>query len=147
MKNLRERDQDRSGYHLALGALDLRQKKDEASAESEFKEALKLDPSSSAAHLALGNLYWRRQDLNAADQAFKAAADLAPPRSPIRLRYVDFKLRTGAATEAKNILEDMSAQATRLSAAARVPHENGLCGTCGTTIAFSACKISWHKIP
>jgi predicted Zn-dependent protease len=93
---------------LALGGLDLRQKKDEASAESEFKEALKLDPSSSAAYIALGNLYWRRQDLNAADQAFKSAADLAPPRSPIRLRYVDFKLRTGAAAEAKNILEDMS---------------------------------------
>src|SRR5262245_54511705 len=83
VENLRDRDQDRAGYHLARGALDLRQKKDEASAEREFKEALELDPRSSAAHLALGNLYLSRQDLNAADQAFKTAADLAPPRSPI----------------------------------------------------------------
>ena len=57
--------------------------------------------------MALGNLYWRRQDLNAADQAFKTAADLAPPRSPIRMRYVDFKIQTGATAEAKNILEEM----------------------------------------
>ena len=108
VENLPDRERNRPGYHLALGALDLRQKKDEARAESEFKEALKLDPKSSAAHMALGSLYWRRQDLNAADQAFKAAADLAPLRSSIRMAYVDFKLQTGAAAEAKNILEEMT---------------------------------------
>ena len=107
VENLRERDQDRAGYHLALGALDLRQK-DGARAESEFKEALKLDPKSSAAHVALGNLYWRRQDLSAADQSFKTAVDLVPLQSPTRMRYVDFRLRTGGIGEAKTILEDIS---------------------------------------
>jgi tetratricopeptide (TPR) repeat protein len=106
LENLRERDQNRPGYHLALGALDLRQN-DGARAESEFKEALRLDPKSSAAYMALGNLYWRRQDLSAAEQSFKTAVDFVPPQSPIRIKYVDFKLRTGSVGEAKTILEDI----------------------------------------
>jgi tetratricopeptide (TPR) repeat protein len=107
VENLRGQDQDRPGYHLALGMLDLRQK-EEGRAENEFKIALNLDPKSAVAYMALGNLYWSRQDLKAADQAFKTAADLSPTRSPIRLRYADFKLRTGAAAEAKTMLEDIS---------------------------------------
>ena len=107
IQSLREKDQDRPRYHLALGALDLRQN-DQARAESEFKAALNLDPKSSEAYAALGALYWGRKDLKEADQAFKTAADLAPPRSPIRIRYVDFLLKTGAAAEAKTILEDMT---------------------------------------
>src|SRR5208337_10309 len=66
------------------------------------------DPKSAVAYIALGNLYWGQKNLKAADQTFKAATDLVPMRSPIRLRYVDFKLRTGAAAEAKTILEDIS---------------------------------------
>jgi putative PEP-CTERM system TPR-repeat lipoprotein len=107
IESLREKDQDRPGYHLALGALALRQN-DQARAESEFNAALKLDPKSGATYTALGNLYWSRNDLKAADQAFKTAADLAPPRSPMRLRYADFKLRTGAVAEAKSILEEIN---------------------------------------
>ena len=57
---------------------------------------------------SLGVLYWARKDLKEADQALKTAADLAPPRSPMRMRYVDFKFQTGAASEAKHILEDMT---------------------------------------
>jgi tetratricopeptide (TPR) repeat protein len=52
-------------------------------------------------------LFWSRQDLNAAEEAFKAAVDLAAPRSSVWQKYVDFKLRTGAAAEAKATLEDM----------------------------------------
>ncbi len=107
VESLRQRDQDRPGYHLALGALDLR-RKDPVHAEIEFKAALDMEPRSSAAHAAVGILYWSRNDLKAADEALKTAADLAPMRSPMRLRYADFKLRTGAAAEAKNILEDIS---------------------------------------
>jgi tetratricopeptide (TPR) repeat protein len=106
IESQRSQDQDRPGYHLALGALDLRQK-DEARAEKEFNAALNLDPKSSGAYLALANLYWSRNDLKEADQAFKAAADLAPLRSLMRLRYADFKTRTGGLAEAKSILEDM----------------------------------------
>src|SRR5262245_38922581 len=105
--SLREQDQDRPGYHLAMGVLDLRQK-DQARAESEFKAAINLDPKSSWAHAALATLYWSRNDLQAAERAFQTAADLAPLRSPIRLRYADFKLRTRAVAEAKNILESIA---------------------------------------
>jgi len=107
VESLREKDQDRSGYHLALGALDLRQN-DQARAEAEFKAALNLDSKSSEVYAALATLYWSRKDLKEADQAFKTAADLAPLRSPMRVRYADFLLKTGADAEAKNILEDTS---------------------------------------
>jgi tetratricopeptide (TPR) repeat protein len=110
IQDLREKDQDRPGYHLALGVLALAQK-DQARAESEFDAALKLDPKSALAHSALANLYWVRNDLKAAEQAFKAAADLASPASPsMRMQYADFKLRTGALPEAKNILENINAK-------------------------------------
>src|SRR5262249_48478814 len=107
IQSLREKDQDRSHYHLALGALDLRQN-DQARAEAEFKAALNLDSKSSEAYAALATLYWSRNDLKEADQASKTAADLAPLRSPMRVRYADFLLKTGADTEAKNVLEDTS---------------------------------------
>ena len=107
VQSLREKDQDRSHYHLALGALALRQN-DQARAEAEFKAALNLDSKSSEVYAALAPVYWSRKDLKEADQAFKAAADLAPLRSPMRVRYADFLLKTGANAEAKNILEDAS---------------------------------------
>jgi tetratricopeptide (TPR) repeat protein len=107
IQSLREKDQDRARYHLALGSLDLRQN-EQPRAESEFKAALNLDPKSSEANAALGSIYWSRNELKEADQAFKTAVDLAPPRSPVRLRYADFLLKTGANAEAKNILEETS---------------------------------------
>jgi tetratricopeptide (TPR) repeat protein len=110
VQSLREKGQDRPGYHLALGALDLRQN-DQARAESEFKAAVNLDPKSSEAYSALGTLYWVRNDLKEADQAFKTAADLAQLRSPMQLRYADFLLRTGASAEARKILEEISRKA------------------------------------
>ena len=107
--SLRARDQDRAGYHLAMGWLDLQQK-DAARAEAEFKAALDLDPKSAVAHVYLADLYWGRKDTNAADLEFKAAAGFAPPRSPVWLRYADFKLRTGAVAEARTILENIGHQ-------------------------------------
>jgi tetratricopeptide (TPR) repeat protein len=109
VEEMRAKDQDRSGYHLALGILALAQK-DLARAETEFNTALKVDPKSAAAYTILGNFYWSRNDLQAADQAFKAAADLAPPPPAKQLRYAEFKLRTGAAPEAKKILEDINSK-------------------------------------
>jgi tetratricopeptide (TPR) repeat protein len=107
VQSLREKDQDRPKFHLALGMLDVRQN-DQAAAESEFKAAANLDPKSSEAYAALGILYWSRNDLKEAGQAFKTAADLAPPRSPTPLRYADFLVKTGATAEAKKILEDIN---------------------------------------
>src|SRR5262249_28817382 len=104
---LLEHDQERPGYHLAVGELDLRQP-DLAHAEREFQAALKLDPTSNKAFAALGKLYWMRSEPAAAERAFKAAAELSPLRSPIRLQYADFKFRSGRVAEAKSILQDIS---------------------------------------
>jgi tetratricopeptide (TPR) repeat protein len=102
---------DSVGYHLALGILALRQKqRDTTGAESEFNAALRLDPKSTGGYTALASLYWNRNDLKAADEAFKTATDLSPLRSPMRLRYAEFKLRTGALEEAKTILVEVSAK-------------------------------------
>src|SRR5262245_49180095 len=105
IQGLREKGQDRAIYHLALASLDLRQN-EQPRAESELKTAVNLDPKSIEAHAALASLYWSRNDLKEADQAFKTAVELAPPRSPARMRYVDFLLKTGATAEAKKILEE-----------------------------------------
>jgi tetratricopeptide (TPR) repeat protein len=107
IEDLRKKDQDRPSYHLALGSLDFR-KGEKARAEKQFKTALELDPKSGTTYVALAMLYWNNNDLKAADQALKTAADLAPTNSPVRMRYVDFKLRTGAAAEAKAMLEDIN---------------------------------------
>src|SRR5215472_12924636 len=105
IQSLREKGRDRAIYHLALASLDLRQN-EQPRAESELKTAVNLDPKLIEAHAALASLYWSRNDLKQADQAFKTAIELAPPRSPARLRYVDFLLKTGANAEAKKILEE-----------------------------------------
>jgi tetratricopeptide (TPR) repeat protein len=110
VEGLREKDQDRAAYHIALGALDLRQQ-EEARAESELKAAIGLDPKSRDAYSAMARLYWSRNDLKAADEAFKTAADLSPIRSPYRLQYADFKIRTGAFPEAKAMIEDINRKA------------------------------------
>lgn len=107
IESQRDGDQDRASYHLALGLLDARQS-NEARAENQFKAAIELDPKSSAAYSALGRLYWSQNDLKAADEAMKTAADLGSMRSAIQMRYVDFKLRQGALREAKGILEGIN---------------------------------------
>ena len=107
IKSRQAQDQDRPGYHLALGTLDVRQK-EKARAQDEFKKALELDPKVATTHTALGLLYWARNDLKAADQEFKTAADLVPWRSPNRLRYADFLLKTGSADAGKAMLEEIN---------------------------------------
>ena len=67
---LQGRENDRMTYHLARGAMELRNK-DDRQAETDFKAALDLAPTSSAAHLALGSLYLYRRDVTAATQAFE----------------------------------------------------------------------------
>lgn len=107
IEDLRKSDQDRSSYHSALGSLEFR-KGDKARAEAELRQAIELDPKSSTPHVALATLFWSNNDLKAAEQSFKAAAELSPNNSPVRMRYVDFKLRTGATAEAKALLEEIN---------------------------------------
>ena len=70
VQSLREGDQDRPKFHLALGMLDARQN-DQAAAESEFKAAANLDAKSSDAYAALGALYWSRNELKGSGSSFQ----------------------------------------------------------------------------
>jgi tetratricopeptide (TPR) repeat protein len=48
-----------------------------------------------------------QKDLKQADQAFKTAADLAPPRSGKALQYAQFKIVTGDPDTGKRLLQDI----------------------------------------
>jgi tetratricopeptide (TPR) repeat protein len=98
---------DNAGFHLALAGLSLR-KRDTTSAESEVRQALKLDPNLVDAHLVLAKISWSQNDLAKADQEFKTAAELASPRSAAPLLYAEFKARTGAMDEAKAHLHEIT---------------------------------------
>src|ERR1035437_4352913 len=110
IEKLRQHDKDRPGYHLALGTLLLRQGQT-TNVEAEFNKALELDPKLPATQVALGNLYWMKNDLPRAEQAFKTGAELSLARAPRRLKYVEFKLKTGSLDDAKKLLEDITRNA------------------------------------
>ena len=110
IEKMRQQDKDRASYHLALATLYLRQQ-DKAKAEDECKNALLLEPKSAAANIALGNLYWLKNEVKQAEPLLKTGSELAPLRSSRRLTYADFKLKTDAVAEAKKILEDVARQA------------------------------------
>jgi putative PEP-CTERM system TPR-repeat lipoprotein len=107
---MRQQDKDRPGYHLALATLYLRQGQI-TNVAPELNQALALDPKLPATQMALGNLYWISNDLERADAAFKAGAELSPQRSPRRVKYAEFKLKTGSVNDAKRILEDVTRNA------------------------------------
>ncbi len=109
IEEMKQRDQDRASYHVALGTLFFRQR-DLTNAEQEFKTAFAMDPKSADAHNALGNLAWIRNDLPQAEAEFKTAADLSSFRSARRLKLIDFKLRTGGFDDAKKLLEQLTQQ-------------------------------------
>jgi tetratricopeptide (TPR) repeat protein len=75
-----------------------------------LRQALSVDPKSSQAHLALGNLYLSQRDYVHAGEEFKKAADLAPVRSVERSKYVEFKWGVGDADEVRQVATEMTKQ-------------------------------------
>lgn len=59
---------------------------DVAGGESELRQALAINPNSSAGHMAMGDLYLLKKDQQQAGEEFRKAADLAPVRSMERLK-------------------------------------------------------------
>src|SRR5947209_1707061 len=86
-------------------------KGDLAAASNALRQALTVDPKSSAAHLAMGNLHLFQKDQKQAGEEFKTAADLAPVRSIERLKYAEFKWGTGDADEVRRVATEMTKQA------------------------------------
>jgi tetratricopeptide (TPR) repeat protein len=97
-------------FQLALANFALR-KGDMTAAGNAVRQALTIDPKSSAAHMAMGDLYLFQKDLKQATEEFKKAADLAPVRSTERLKYAAFKSATGGADETGRVATEMTKQA------------------------------------
>jgi len=101
---------NRASSHLVLGILAVLQQ-DLTRAEVEFKAAVAADAKSSEALMALGSLYLARTNLAQAEPTLKRAVELAPLRSPLRLRYAEMKVVSGAAEEGKRLLEETTRKA------------------------------------
>src|SRR5436190_8336825 len=97
-------------FHLALANLSLH-KGDVAAAIDAVRQALAADPNSSAAHMAMGDLYLFQKDQKQAIEEYKKAADLAPIRSVERLKYAAFSSATGGAEEDRTAATEMTKQA------------------------------------
>jgi|CZKI01.1.fsa_nt_gi tetratricopeptide (TPR) repeat protein len=91
---------------VALGTLDFRQRRF-PEAEALIKRALAADPKNSAAYTALGALYWEKNDITEAEQAFTRASDFSGARSAKRLQYAQFKIKTGNRDAGRQILADI----------------------------------------
>ncbi len=84
---------------------------DMAGAGNALRQALAVDPKSSQAHMAMGNLYLIHGDKKQAGEELKKAAELAPIRSLERLKYVAFTSATGDTGETRRIATEMTRQA------------------------------------
>ena len=109
LTSLKSVNQQVPGYHVAWATWQLRNR-DPKAAEAAVRQALTLDPKSDLAHGALANLLVLKKDPTNALAEFKAAADLAPPRSVHRLQYVDFKIARGEVAAAKELLGQITKQ-------------------------------------
>ncbi len=107
IEHFRQSDPKYAGYQVALGALYFRQQQFDK-AEAELEQVATLEPKSAGAQMVLGNLFLAKGDLPKADAALKKSADLSSWRSPRRIGYADFKLKTGAAADAKQIAEEIT---------------------------------------
>ncbi len=94
-------------YHVALGMLALRQKQFD-DAGNELRLAVAANPKSSQAYFVLAEFYALQKNAKEARQALKTAAELAPPRSTIRSKHIDYLMQTGAVEEARKLLQEMS---------------------------------------
>ena len=100
-------------FHLATANLFLR-KGDSMAATISVRQALALDPKSSAAHMAMGDLYLFQKDVKQAAEEYKKAADLGRIRSTERLKYAALKLATSDLEETRKTATEMTKQAPGL---------------------------------
>jgi len=104
------RSGDRAALEVAVGNLFFREH-NLTNAETAFRRAQTLDPKSSAVNAALGTLSWAQNDLKTAAAGFKAAAEASSVRSPRRMQYVQFKIRTGDIAGGRQLLDEIIKQA------------------------------------
>ena len=101
---------DDISFHLASANLFL-SSGDLAAAEKALRQALSINPNSSAAHMALGDFYLLKKDQKQAAEEFKKAAELAPIRSMERLKYAAWMSAAGDKEATRRISTEMTRQA------------------------------------
>ena len=101
---------DDISFHLASANL-LLNSGDLAAAENALRQALSVNPNSSAAHMTMGDLYLLKKDQKQAAEEFKKAAELAPVRSTERLKYAAWMSAAGDTEETRRISTEMTKQA------------------------------------
>src|SRR6266508_6625837 len=101
---------DNVSFHLASANL-LLNNGNLTAAENSLRQALTANPNSSAAHMAMGDLYLLKKDQKQAGEEFKKAAELAPVRSMERLKYAAFMSAAGDTAETRRISTEMTRQA------------------------------------
>ncbi len=102
---------NQAGYHLAHAALAMMQRDSNTAARASL-EAVRLGPQSSAAHQVRGGFLLTINDPTNALRSFEAAANLAPVRSLVRLRFAELCLQTGDRARARTVLSNLLAQAS-----------------------------------
>ncbi|MSU20533.1 MAG: tetratricopeptide repeat protein [Pedosphaera sp.] len=95
----------RAAFHLAQSKLFGREQNIKA-AEASLKQALVLDPKSTQALSGLAGIAWSRGALQEAESNFAAAATNSPAKSSERLRWAEFRLRSGNVEGGRQILQD-----------------------------------------
>ena len=101
---------DDTSFHLASANL-LLNSGDLAAAENALRQALIVNPNSSAARMSMGDLYFLKKDQKQAAEEFRKAAELAPVRSTERLKYAAWMSAAGDTEETKRISTEMTKQA------------------------------------
>src|SRR5437773_4851566 len=101
---------DNVSFHLASANLFINSA-NLAAAENSLRQALTANPNSSAANMAMGDLYLLKKDQKQAGEEFKKAAELAPVRSMERLKYAAFMSAAGDTAETRRISTEMTTQA------------------------------------
>jgi len=107
LEQVRSKAGHKAAFHLASAQLALR-KRDLAGAEAGLRQAVTVEPKSALAHMAMGEWYRAKTNAVQAEQEFKTAMELAPPRSPAPLKYAELKVNAGAVEEAKKILNEVT---------------------------------------
>jgi tetratricopeptide (TPR) repeat protein len=110
VEKLQSTSPDAASFHAALAWIDLRYRETDA-AEAEIQKGLKLDPKMATLYVARAAIAVTHNNMPAASDDLKSAADLSPIRSQARIKYADFKYKVGLTNEAVQSLEDVTRQA------------------------------------
>jgi tetratricopeptide (TPR) repeat protein len=103
-------DKNSVWYHLALANLQ-KLRGDVAGARTALQRAVALDARSPEARAAMARFHATQNNPTQALADHKAAAELAPLRSPVRLGYISYLAQSGAVAEAVAVLKDMTQKA------------------------------------